>query len=927
MAANDAPVVSSGPNATIPVQLATTATSSLSGTASDADGDALATQWTQISGPTVSIASPNSLSTNVTFPGVTQQTDFVFEFSATDAAGETSTTTTTYTLVLPNAAPTVDAGPDQNIAGGSTVTLSGSASDSDNDPLTTTWVQTSGPTVTLSDPNTLNPTFTAPARGFNDQVLSFELRADDGTVVSTDTVEITVAGNEAPVAVASITPSSAAGNSTFTLDGSATTDPEGDAIIYQWVQTGGSSGTIADSSAAVTTFTAPAGGAGVNQTLSFELRATDTFDETGTDTATATLLANTAPTADAGLDQDVTGSALVTLDGTASTDPEGDPLTYSWTQTSGPVVTLSNPNAAQPTFTAPASTAADQVLEFQLVVDDGIGGTAQARTSNSDSVSITVLANRGPLADAGADQGPIDAGQTVTLDGTASSDPDGDTLSYSWVQTSGPAVTLSDSNSAEPSFVAPQANGTVTFALTVSDGTLSSTDEVSIEVRAVGSITIIQRIVGTDTQVTFASSLAALSTSVTTNNGTAEVTAQLVPVGTYSVTASDLSASGIAVTDITCSDADSLGDVASRTATIELAAGEDVTCTFTAANSREAAQVAIFNYLTGRNALILANQPDLQRRIDRLAEQGAGRSGSVSAYGIPVPGAEHLPIEATLMPGQARFSSSLAMALGGDNQRVFDLWAEASFSRAEIAGQEADFSIIHLGADIKVNENLLIGAILQFDEFSDRDTLKAGEAEGDGYMVGPYVTAKLTEELFLEARAAWGTSDNVVSPLNGQRDAFETSRSLYSGSLAGQFGLGKATTFRPELTVRYLSEDQKAYTDSLGITIPSQTVDQGDVSFRPRLSHIIETKGTINLRPYAQVEGIYTFGTAPDAALANLLPGTFTDTFGDFRGRVEGGLDLVGDGAFRASISGFYDGIGADGFENKGVRAGISFGF
>ena len=65
--------------------------------------------------------------------------------------------------------------------------------------------------------------------------------------------------------------------------------------------------------------------------------------------------ANQEPVASAGADQSVLSGALVTLSGTASTDPDGDSLTFAWSQTGGTAVTLSNANTASPTFTAPGA--------------------------------------------------------------------------------------------------------------------------------------------------------------------------------------------------------------------------------------------------------------------------------------------------------------------------------------------------------------------------------------------------------------------------------------------------------------------------------------------------------------------------------------------------------------------------------------------
>jgi hypothetical protein len=98
---------------------------------------------------------------------------------------------------------------------------------------------------------------------------------------------------------------------------------------------------------------------------------------------------NHAPVADDGEPQTVATGALATLDASESFDPDGDPLTFSWTQTAGPDVTLSNPSTASPSFVAPIVASAT-TLSFRVTVNDG------RLTTDSDGVAITVTPKNGP---------------------------------------------------------------------------------------------------------------------------------------------------------------------------------------------------------------------------------------------------------------------------------------------------------------------------------------------------------------------------------------------------------------------------------------------------------------------------------------------------------------------------------------------------
>ena len=388
--------------------------------------------------------------------------------------------------VIPNKAPVANAGSDQTVNTGATVTLDGSgSSDPDSNDITYQWTAKSGnpATVTLSSATVASPTFTAPSTA---GTYTFTLVVNDGTAKSSpDEVQITI--NAPPVANAGSDQTVNTG-ATVTLDGSGSSDPDSDAITYQWTAKSGNPATVTLSSATVAspTFTAPS----TVGTYTFTLVVNDGRVDSSPDEVQVTVSAsstNTPPVANAGSDQTVNTGATVTLDGSGSSDPDSDAITYQWTAKSGnpATVTLSSATVASPTFTAPSTAG---TYTFTLVVNDGTAN------SSPDEVQVTVNAsssNTPPVANAGSDQ-TANTGATVTLDGSGSSDPDSDPITYQWTAKSGnPAtVTLSSATVASPTFTAPGTAGTYTFTLVVNDGTAnSSPDEVQITVSASSSNT------------------------------------------------------------------------------------------------------------------------------------------------------------------------------------------------------------------------------------------------------------------------------------------------------------------------------------------------------------------------------------------------------------------------------------------------------
>lgn len=190
---------------------------------------------------------------------------------------------------------------------------------------------------------------------------------------------------------------------------------------------------------------------------------------------------NRAPVADAGGIQTIEGAGVVTLDGSASRDSDGQIVSYQWHQVFGASVILSNASSAAASFEVSAVEQESQLV-FELTVVDDQGA------SDTDSV-VVILApitteptNTPPVAQLTAPT-LVEAGTSVVVDASGSTDVDGDALAYSWLLPAGISTSV---NGALVTFIAPEytQDTTLTIGVEVSDGQAVSSRTVDITVKA-----------------------------------------------------------------------------------------------------------------------------------------------------------------------------------------------------------------------------------------------------------------------------------------------------------------------------------------------------------------------------------------------------------------------------------------------------------
>lgn len=252
----------------------------------------------------------------------------------------------------------------------------------------------------------------------------------------------------------------------------------------------------------------------------------------------------------------------------------------------------------------------------------------------------------------------------------------------------------------------------------------------------------------------------------------------------------------------------------------------------------------------------------------------------------------------------------------GSNSRAgkFDVWTQIYGSQTNAGDIESSLWVGYFGAHYFTDENTLLGVVGQIDWASETNSKDASKASGRGWMVGPYFAGQVPDQnLFYEARASWGKSNNEVSPYGTYSDSFETTRWLTSAKVSGSYKLNDIT-LSPTASISYFRETQESFTDSLSNTIDEQTISLGELRFGPILSKTMKLADGSIFTPKIGLSGVWNFGIEnTNTSQASLLNND------DLRARIDAGISFKSSETGTAlQLEGFYDGFGVRDYDAFG---------
>lgn len=441
--------------------------------------------------------------------------------------------------------------------------------------------------------------------------------------------------------------------------------------------------------------------------------------------------------------------------------------------------------------------------------------------------------------------------------------------------------------------------------------------------------------------------------------------------GTISIARTTGLASGsafpIGITTVTYTATDPAGNVHTQSFTITITPFDSLTTT----------RKYIGELLDTRSRSILQHQPDLERRINRLKNKPTHGNG-IDGLGLSLKNTQ-LPFSAHLSKTSFNLHASLSQArvahtpsslkgnpiqiLGafgfrpevhndapdahddalkkafqpiGDGSTVaptlaylsnqptsskasfkpFDIWLEAWMDQVRTTDSQGRFSTTYLGADYVLNPDFLVGLSVQRDWISFSGKSSVNTIKGVGWMMTPYLTTKLTDNLYADVGIGWGKGQNKTSPFGTYTDSFNSERWLASMAMVGDFSVNQIK-IKPTARLSYFKESTAAYKDTFNITIPSFAVKTGSFVFGPKISTHFFSDNETKYSPFITLNGVWEFSNN-NAGLTQNASSNFSNK--EAHVNIETGVEFLFKNNSQMGASINYNGIGNDTYKSWGAH-------
>lgn len=341
----------------------------------------------------------------------------------------------------------------------------------------------------------------------------------------------------------------------------------------------------------------------------------------------------------------------------------------------------------------------------------------------------------------------------------------------------------------------------------------------------------------------------------------------------------------------------------------------------------------LLNDPSATSLLNRSNSPAPQKVVG-AANVASGPAASGSAMGLGNDASTD-----TVGPKAIRFSQSLSqlrrqaaeaqmarerMSLGAGGGGVlplayeiaspWDIWVEVRYSAFDddTAGldRKGHVGVLYLGGDYRVTQNMIVGVLVQLDRAKDDSDVYTSKVAGNGWLAGPYMSARIDDNVYFDLRAAWGRSSNSLTHTNTETSGdFDTTRWLVKGTLSGNwvFDYWRIT---PSAELAYAEESQNAFINSAGTLIAGQDVSLGRLQFGPEIGYRFAHSADTFIEPFAGIKGVWDFAD-PDAAIID----DYVVGPGDFWGRLQGGLNVVTSSGWQVRSLASWDGLGTGGYD------------